>query len=100
MQDAEEALRAQQQAILSKLSEKMLAIIEKFAKDNGYYLILDVGEQSTPILYASSNIDITQDIISLYDRNTASPAITSAPKTPPLLPHPEVGRHSALTSLA
>ncbi len=86
MQDAEEALRAQQQAILSKLSEKMLAIIEKFAKDNGYYLILDVGEQSTPILYASSNIDITQDIISLYDRNTASPAITSAPKTPPAAP--------------
>jgi Skp family chaperone for outer membrane proteins len=81
MQDAEDVLKGEQQAILAKLSEKMLAVIEKYAKDNGYYLILDVGDQSTPILYASSNIDITQDIISLYDRSTAAPALTSAPKT-------------------
>jgi outer membrane protein len=80
MQDAEDVLKGEQQAILAKLSEKMLAVIEKYAKDNGYYLILDVGDQSTPILYASSNIDITQDIISLYDRSTAAPAVTSAPK--------------------
>jgi outer membrane protein len=81
MQDAEDILKSEQHAILAKLSEKMLGVIEKYAKDNGYYLILDVGDQSTPILYASSNIDITQDIISLYDRSTASPALTSAPKT-------------------
>jgi len=93
MQDAEEDLRGEQQKVLSNLGQRMMAVIEKYAKDNGYSLILDVSNQNTPVLYASSGIDITQDIVSLYDKTTANgaPASTSAapkstnavpPKTP------------------
>jgi outer membrane protein len=56
----------------------MMAVIEKYAKDNGYSVILDVSSQSTPVLYASSAIDITQDIIALYDK-TPAPAPPAAP---------------------
>jgi outer membrane protein len=83
MQDAEEELRGEQQKVLSNLAQRMMAVIEKYAKDNGYSLILDVSNQNTPVLYASSGIDITQDIVSLYDKTTANgaPAMTtSAPK--------------------
>ena len=84
MQDAEEDLRGEQQKVLSSLGQRMMAVIEKYAKDNGYTLILDVSNQNTPVLYASSGIDITQDIVSLYDKTTVggAPAAAPAPKTP------------------
>jgi outer membrane protein len=87
MQDAEEDLRTEQQKLLQGLGGRMMAVIEKYAKDNGYSIILDVSNPNTPVLYASSGIDITQDIISLYDKTTANGAPAAgtpapAPKTP------------------
>jgi outer membrane protein len=84
MQDAEEDLRGEQQKVLSGLGGRMMAVIEKYAKDNGFSLILDVSNQNTPVLYASSNIDITQDIISLYDKSSATggPATTTSTSSP------------------
>ncbi len=90
MQDAEEDLRGEQQKLLQGLGGRMMAVIEKYAKDNGYSMILDVSNPNTPVLYASSGIDITQDIVSLYDKSpamapatgTIKPGMTVPPKTP------------------
>jgi outer membrane protein len=84
MQDAEDDLKTEQQRVLSSLGQRMMAVVEKYAKDNGYSLILDVSNQNTPVLYASSGIDITQDIISLYDKTTSNggPVSSTAPKPP------------------
>lgn len=79
MQDAQEELQGEQQKMLQSLGQRMMAVIEKYAKDNGYTMILDVSNPNTPVLYASSGIDITQDIVSLYDKTTAN----GAPATPP-----------------
>jgi outer membrane protein len=57
-------------------------VIIKYARDNGYAVILDVSSQQTPVLYASDGIDITQDIIALYDKNAPS-ASSANPATPP-----------------
>ncbi len=88
MQDAEEDLRGEQQKVLSSLGQRMMAVIEKYAKDNGYSLILDVSNQNTPVLYASSGIDITQDIVSLYDKTTANGAPTTTTSTSTVAPKP------------
>lgn len=85
MQDAEEELQSEQQRLLQGLGQRMMAVIEKYAKDNGYTMILNVSDPNTPVLYASSAIDITQDIISLYDKTSTNggPATTpNAPATP------------------
>ncbi len=85
VQDAQEDMQGEQQKLLQGLGSRMMAILEKYAKDNGYSLILDVGNPNTPVLYAASAIDITPDIISLYDKNPSPAAPTptaSAPKTP------------------
>jgi len=86
-QDAQEDFQGEQQKLLQGLGSRMMAILEKYAKDNGYSLILDVGNPNTPVLYAASAIDITPDIIALYDKNPSptaapSPAAPGAPKTP------------------
>lgn len=84
MQDAEEDLRAEQQKVLQGLGQRIMAVIEKYAKDNGYTIVLDDSNPNTPLLYASSSIDITQDIVGLYDKSSTggAPAPTSAPVTP------------------
>ncbi|MBV9670373.1 MAG: OmpH family outer membrane protein [Acidobacteriales bacterium] len=80
MTDANEELQAEQQRVLQGLGQRMMAVIEKYAKDNGYTMILDVSNPNTPVLYASSGIDITQDIVSLYDKNPAPAVAPGAPK--------------------
>ena len=86
-QDAQEELQGEQQRLLQSLGQRMMAVIEKYAKDNGYTMILDVSSPNTPVLYASSGIDITGDIVALYDKNPSpaggGPAATpGAPRTP------------------
>jgi outer membrane protein len=78
-QDAEEEWTGEQQKTLGALGQRMMAVIEKYAKDNGYSMILDVSNPNTPVLYASSGIDITQDIVALYDKTSTNGGPASAP---------------------
>lgn len=94
MQDAQEEFEGEQQRLLQGLGQRMMAVIEKYAKDNGYTMVLDVSNPQTPVLYASSAIDITQDVISLYDKSPAAgtgaapPSAAPAKPAPPAIPKP------------
>jgi len=80
VEDAQADLEQEQQKLLQGLGQKMLAVIQRYALDNGYVMVVDVSNPQTPVLYASPAIDITKEIIELYDKSTA--ALTSpAPKT-------------------
>ncbi len=85
VQDAQEELNTEQQRVLQGLGQRMMAVVIKYAKDNGYTMILDDSNPNTPLLYASSGIDITQDIISLYDKTSTNggPAATPGASTSP-----------------
>ena len=83
MQDANEELQGEQQRVLQGLGQRMMAVIEKYAKDNGYTVILDVSNPNTPVLYASSGIDITQDIVALYDKTSTNGGPTSTTTSAP-----------------
>jgi outer membrane protein len=72
-EDAQAELDQEQQKIMQDLGQKMMAVIDKYAKDNGYVMILDVSAPNTPVLYAANTIDITADIIALYDKNPPMP---------------------------
>ncbi|MBV8073712.1 MAG: OmpH family outer membrane protein [Acidobacteriaceae bacterium] len=86
MQDANEELQGDQQRLLQSLGQRMMAVIEKYAKDNGYTMILDVSNPQTPVLYASSGIDITQDIVALYDKTSSNGGPATTPATPGTTP--------------
>ncbi|MEO8028956.1 MAG: OmpH family outer membrane protein [Bryobacteraceae bacterium] len=91
-EDAQAEFEQEQQKLLADLGQRMQAVIDKYAKDNGYTLILDVSNPQTPVLYASNTIDITKDIIELYDKNAAAapaaakPSPTSAAPPKPTTP--------------
>ena len=76
-EDAQADLDAEQGKIMQELGNKVMAVLEKYATGNGYALVLDVSNPQTPVLWASQTIDITGDIVKLYDQanpGTGAPA--------------------------
>jgi len=89
VEDAQADLEADQQKLLQQLGQKILAVIEKYSRDNGITMVVDVSSPQTPILYASPSVDITKEIIELYDKNAAGgSAPAPAPTTSAPAPKP------------
>jgi outer membrane protein len=88
-QDAEQDLQQEQQKILGDLSQKMQQVMNKYAIDKGLSMIFDVSGQPTNVLFASSSMDITRDIIVLYD--SANSVTPSAPPAKPATAPPAGG---------
>lgn len=90
VEDAQAELEQEQQRVIGALGQKMMAVIDKYAQQNGYALVIDVSNQNTPVLYASNSVDITKEVIDLYDKTVftptpAAPATTTArPAAPPV----------------
>lgn len=82
MDDAQAELDQEQQRVLQDLGQKMMVVIDKYANERGFSLILDVSSPQTPVLYASNTIDITRDIVELYDKNAGLPGATPAAAKP------------------
>jgi outer membrane protein len=99
-EDAQTELDQEQGKVMNELGQKLMAVLDKYAKDNGYALIIDVSNQQTPVLWASNSVDITNDIVGLYDKANpsagggAASAPAAAPKpgatTPAATPRPPV----------
>jgi len=75
-QDAQDDFTAAQQEMLNRIGRKMMDVLDKYSKENGYAVILDTSSQQTPVLYAANQVNVTQDIIRLYDQSY--PVKTSA----------------------
>jgi outer membrane protein len=58
-----------QLTVVNRIGGRIVSVLDKYSKENGYAMVLDNSSQQTPVLYAANQIDITQDIIRLYDQN-------------------------------
>lgn len=88
MEDARAELDTEQRKLLEELSGKMQVVIDKFALANGYAVLLDVSNQNTNVLYVASGVDITKDIIDMYDKTSPGAPASAKPAapTPPAKP--------------
>ena len=82
-EDFQAEVDQEQQKVLGELGGKIMAVIDKYATDNGYAIVIDVSSQQSPVLYAATAIDITREIVALYDRNAPSAAKPPAPAAAP-----------------
>jgi outer membrane protein len=93
MEDAQAEADQEQGKVLQELGGKMMAVIDKYARDNGYALIVDVSAQNTPVLFASPSIEVTDEIIAMYDKNAPAaappPASKPAAQPPAAAPSPK-----------
>jgi len=81
-EDANAEFEQEQQKVLNELGGRIMQVINKFSVDNGFSMILDVSSPQTPVIWASNTLDITNEVIKLYDANAPSTmAAPAAPKT-------------------
>ena len=66
-QDLEQDMQDASQDAINRIGQKMLPIVKKYAQQNGYGVVMDTSSQNTPVIYSSEQMDITQQIIKLYD---------------------------------
>jgi outer membrane protein len=78
--DAREDVNQEQQKVLNELGMKIMQVLNKYASEKGYTMVFDVSGQPNNILFATNSIDVTHDIIALYD--TTAPTTSAAPSKP------------------
>ena len=84
-EDAQNEFQQAEQEVVNRLGKKMLEILEKYAKTNGYAMVLDVSNPQTPVLYASPGANITKELVDAYNAEVpvAAPAGKPAASNPP-----------------
>ena len=77
MEDARGEFSQEQNQLFNSVGSKMMAIIDKYSKDNGFQIVLDISNPQSPVLYAVNEVNITNAIILAYD--AAHPAEGASP---------------------
>jgi outer membrane protein len=84
--DAKADMEAEEQKMVQDLGGKIMQVINKYAADNQYAMVFDVSGQPNNIMFASAAVDITRDIIALYDKSAPSPPPAAPPTTSKVAP--------------
>ncbi len=77
------------QQVLGEVGKKVYDVMVGYAKQQGYTVVLDAGQQQTPVMYAADTANISQAVIDAYNAKSGVPAPPApadaqqpAPKSP------------------
>jgi len=84
-EDYQEDVNASQQEVIDRIGRKMMDVLDRYARENAYTAIFDSSAQGAPI-YVSNGVDVTPEIIKLYDQAYPAKAATSTAKPPAAKP--------------
>ena len=78
-EDFQNEVQQAEQEVLNRLGKKMLDVLEKYSRDNGYSVVMDVSNPQTPVLYANPGTNITRQLIEAYNAQSPVTAPTAKP---------------------
>jgi outer membrane protein len=81
-QDAQDDFNEAQREIVDRIGRRMIDVLSKYARDNAFSVILDRSGQTSPVIFAANSVDVTQDIIRLFDQSYPAKAAATTPKAP------------------
>ena len=81
-EDANTDIQAQQNEIANRIGQKLVEVLDKYAKDNNFTLVLDVSGQASPVLWAAASVDITKPVVDAYNTQSG----VAAPVRPATAP--------------
>ena len=96
-EDAQADFQNDNQEAVRRIGQKMVRVINDYAQQNGFALVVDPAAVQMPVYYAAKGLDITEAIVKRYDganpadspstssssAPTAKPAVTSKPADKP-----------------
>jgi outer membrane protein len=75
-EDAQNDMSNEMNELYNALAQKVYDVLNDYAKQHGYTLVLDVAQQQNPVLYATESTNITKSIIDAYNTKSGVPAPT------------------------
>lgn len=86
-EDAQNDFQNEMNELYGSLAQKVYDVLNDYAKQQGYTLVLDTAQQQSPILFATESTDITKAVIAAYNTKSGVPApVTPAAATPSSVP--------------
>lgn len=81
-EDIQSQVDEEQGALLQSLGDKLVKVIDRYALENGVLIVLDVSPQPSPVIWAAPGIDITSEVVRLYDK--VHPVAATPAAAPPV----------------
>lgn len=69
-----------QQDVVNGIGRKLVELLDNYSKQNGYAVVIDTSSQQSPVMFSANQIDVTQELIQLYDKNYPLKTSASAAK--------------------
>src|SRR6185503_936815 len=86
-EDAQNDFQNEMNELYGSLAQKVFDVLNDYAKQHGYTLVLDIAQQQNPVLFATDSINITKPVIEAYNAKSGVPApATPAPNAPSAVP--------------
>src|SRR5215831_2925874 len=86
-EDARKEFTDKQNEIFNRIGGKLMPVLQQYAKENNFAVIVDSSSQSSQVVYADPAIDITDDLIKRFDATqpgtAAPPPVSGVKPTPP-----------------
>jgi outer membrane protein len=95
LEDSQNDYQQQMQDTFGKVAQKVDEVLNSYAKEQGYTLVIDATEpqQAAPtVLYASPSSDITRVIVDAYNTKSGVPAPAAPAAGAASAPRPSVSR--------
>jgi outer membrane protein len=80
-EDAQKDFQDEQQQIIGRIGNKLMEVVDKYARQNGYSVIVDANADNPgPVLWASEQSNISQAILEAYNAQSGVAApVANAP---------------------
>lgn len=62
-----------------QLAQKVYGVMQSYAQQNGYTVVLDASQQQSPVLFASDSTNITEAVVQAYNAKSGVPAQPAQP---------------------
>lgn len=64
----QEDLNTMQSEVVNAIGRKMMEVVNRYAQEHNFAVILDASAQNSTVLFATKSVDVTQDVVRLYDQ--------------------------------
>jgi outer membrane protein len=84
VEDARNDFSGEMNEKFGAIAQKVAAVMQQYVQKNGYTLVLDAGQQQSPILWAAESTNISEAVVQAYNAQSGvppQPSVTAAPKT-------------------
>lgn len=85
-EDFDADVQQEEGKIMNEIGSRIMDVIIKYSTSHGYSMVVDVSNPQTPVLWADPSVDITNDIVKLYDEAHPGTGVTAAPAKPAAAP--------------